>query len=670
MQGIELIVALLLASTVLAGVARAIHVHYAIVLVLGGLAVGLVSGTSAPQVDPHTVLFVFLPPLIYAASFSSSTQDLRAHARAIGLLAVGLVLLSMTAVAAVAHTVAGIGWGPALVLGAILGPTDPIAATSVLRRLGAPNRISTILEGEALINDGTGLTVYKLAVAAVVSGHFSPGAGIVKFIAVAAGGVAVGLAAGWVSVEIRKRIDEPQIEISISLLTAYLAYIPADRIGASGVLAAVAAGLYTGGRAGSMLSPTSRLRTLGFWEALTFLLESVLFLLIGLELPHITRGLSVERPLLYSAAVLVTLIAVRMAWMFTVPLVAQLVRPSSPRTSQQSRHAEQIVLGWSAMRGGVSLAAALALPLTAAGRPFPDRANVIFISYIAIAATLVIPGLTLAPLVRRLGLGEDEAVAREEARARVQLAHAALKHIDDLAEHEQLAEPVVDQLRTTYELRIHRLEPHADGNAGPRRRGRGRPPDTRAAQGADRRGAPPTRRPPPSKPDLSPIPSADRTRARPRGIPTNPMTSSSGQWSRREPRARRARCSGPIRPPRQYRPDGPVSQPRLQGRHGRRFAARFARRRRAALDCRSAPTRWQSSSAHADVVGRGSKARTGARVELGAYSVRHGDRVVYGQRVDGVVRVTDVPLPTAVLPIRLSAGWRRRTPMRTPCCRR
>ena len=463
MQGIELIVALLLASTVLAGVARAIHVHYAIVLVLGGLAVGLVSGTSAPQVDPHTVLFVFLPPLIYAASFSSSTQDLRAHARAIGLLAVGLVLVSMTAVAAVAHSVAGIGWGPALVLGAILGPTDPIAATSVLRRLGAPDRISTILEGEALINDGTGLTVYKLAVAAVVSGHFSPGAGIVKFIAVAAGGVAVGLAAGWVSVEVRKRIDEPQIEISISLLTAYLAYIPADRIGASGVLAAVAAGLYTGGRAGSMLSPTSRLRTLGFWDALTFLLESVLFLLIGLELPHITRGLSVERPLLYSAAVLVTLIAVRMAWMFTVPLLAQLVRPSSPRTSQ-SRHAEQIVLGWSAMRGGVSLAAALALPLTAAGRPFPDRANVIFISYITIAATLVIPGLTLSPLVRRLGLGEQETVAREEARARVQLAHAALKHIEDLAEREQLAEPVVDQLRTTYELRIPRLEPHADGN--------------------------------------------------------------------------------------------------------------------------------------------------------------------------------------------------------------
>ena len=199
MHGIELIVALLLASTVLAGLARAINVHYAIVLVLGGLLVGLVSRTSAPRVDPQIVLFVFLPPLIYAASFAASTQDIRAHARAIGTLAVGLVLVTMGAVAVVAHEVAGIGWGPALVLGAILGPTDPVAATSVLRRLGAPDRISTILEGEALVNDGTRLTVYKLAVAAVVSGHFSPGLGIVKFIGVSAGGVAIGLVAGWLS---------------------------------------------------------------------------------------------------------------------------------------------------------------------------------------------------------------------------------------------------------------------------------------------------------------------------------------------------------------------------------------------------------------------------------------------------------------------------------------
>jgi Na+/H+ antiporter len=455
-HGIELIVALLLASTVLAGVARAINVHYAIVLVLGGLVVGLISGTSAPRVDPNIVLFVFLPPLIYAASFSSSTQDLRENARAIGLLAVGLVLATMGAVAVVVHVVAGIGWGASLVLGAILGPTDPVAATSVLRRVGAPDRISTILEGEALVNDGTGLTVYKLAVAAVVSGHFTPGSGILKFVEVCAGGVAIGLAAGWLSVEVRRRIDEPQIEISISLLTAYLAYLPADRVGASGVLAAVAAGLYTGGRTGLMLSPTSRLRTVGFWDALTFLLEAVLFLLIGLQLPHITRGLSVGSPLAYSAVVLLTLIVVRMVWMFGVPLVARVVL--ARRSAPTHTRAELLVLGWCAMRGGVSLAAALALPLTADGHAFPDRSNITFIAYITIAATLVIPGLTLSPLVRRLGLGEGEALATEEAQARVALAHAALKHIEELVEQEKLSEPIAEQARLTYEQRIHRLD--------------------------------------------------------------------------------------------------------------------------------------------------------------------------------------------------------------------
>jgi NhaP-type Na+/H+ or K+/H+ antiporter len=262
-------------------------------------------------------------------------------------------------------------------------------------------------------------------------------------------------------VEVRRRIDEPQMEISISLLTAYLAYLPADRLGASGVLAAVAAGLYTGGRTELMLSPTSRLRTLGFWDALSFLLESVLFLLIGLQLPHITQGLSVGTPLLYSAAVVATLVAVRMAWMFSVP---QLIRLAVPRWGEtEPGPAERTVLGWSGMRGGVSLAAALAVPLIAEGHAFPDRAVVIFIAYITIAVTLVIPGLTLSPLLRRLGLGEEEAVAREEARARVLLAHAALRRIEDLAEREQLPEALANQLRVRYEQRIHRFGPGAEG---------------------------------------------------------------------------------------------------------------------------------------------------------------------------------------------------------------
>lgn len=466
MHGIELFVALLLVATVLAGIARYINVHYAIVLVLGGVVLGLIPGLSTPRIDPNVVLFIFLPPLIYAAAFGSSTQDLRAHAVSIGLLAVGLVLATMGAVAVVAHAVAGIGWGPAFVLGAILGPTDPIAATAVLRRVGAPGRVSTILEGEALVNDATALTAYKVAVAAVVSGHFSLSSGVLHFVGDSAGGVAVGVVAGWLSVEVRRRIDESQIEISISLLTAYLAYLPADRLGFSGVLAAVAAGMYAGSRTEAMLSPSSRLRALGFWDALTFLLEAVLFLEIGLQLRYIDHGLHVVTPLAYAAAVIATLMALRMAWMFVVPGLVRLADPRERGEPPRTRRAELVVLGWSGMRGGVSLAAALALPtVTAAGGAFPHRSIVVFVAYVTIAVTLLLPGLTLSRLVRLLGLGEEEALAREEARARIQLAHAALRHIEEVADREQLEEAIVDQVRMSYELRIERLESRMDGTA-------------------------------------------------------------------------------------------------------------------------------------------------------------------------------------------------------------
>ncbi|HZU40933.1 MAG TPA: Na+/H+ antiporter [Solirubrobacteraceae bacterium] len=468
---VELIVALVLASAVLAGIAHAIGVHYAIVLVLGGLALGFVPGLPSTRVAPDVVLLLFLPPLVYAASFGSSPQDVRAHARPIGILAVGLVLATMCAVAVVIHAAAGIGWGPAMVLGAILGPTDPVAATSVLRRLGAPDRISTVLEGEALINDGTGLTVYTLAVSAVVSGHFSLVHGVGQFFAVSAGGVAIGLAVAWISSRVRRRIEEPALEISISLLTAYVAYIPAQRVGASGVLAAVAAGLYASSRAGTVLAPASRIQMLGFWEVLTFLFESVLFLLIGLQLKSIVSGLQggVGTPLLYAGAVIGAAVVIRMAWMFAVPA---LVRVANLRGRGEPRQTtgELIVLGWSGMRGGVSLAAALAIPLTAGHHAFSDRSTLIFVAFVAIAVTLVVPGLTIGPLVRRLGIGEEEETARAETEARIALARAALRHIEEVAERDHLEARVVEPLRTNYELRIHRLAPHAEpednGRAG------------------------------------------------------------------------------------------------------------------------------------------------------------------------------------------------------------
>jgi monovalent cation/hydrogen antiporter len=288
-------------------------------------------------------------------------------------------------------------------------------------------------------------------------------------------GVVVGLVAGAISVEVRRRIDEPPIEVSISLLTAYLAYIPAERLGSSGILATVAAGLYTGRRSGVMLSAPSRLQMLGFWEVMTFLLESVLFLLIGLQLQHIIEGVhgGVGVPLMAAGAVLAAAIAIRVAWMFIVPLVLRVLRinvrgpaarPGS-RERAEARRAELFVLGWSGMRGAVSLAAALALPLvTTAHHPFPSRDTVIFIAYITIVAGLVLAGLTLPLLVRRLGLAEGEELARAEARARVQLAHTALQRIDEAAKREELPDGAVEQLRSIYEARVHRLAPQADEN--------------------------------------------------------------------------------------------------------------------------------------------------------------------------------------------------------------
>lgn len=463
MHSIDLIVALVLASALLAGVAHAIGVHYAIVLMLAGLALGFLPGLPNTRVRPDLVLFVFLPPLVYAASFGSSVQDLRAHARPIAVLSVGLVLATMGGVALLTHLITGFGWGPSMVLGAILSPTDPIAATSVLARLGAPDRISTVLEGEALINDGTGLTVYTLAVAAVSTGHFSLASGLLHFLVVAAGGVAIGLAAAWLSTELRRRIEEPAIEISVSLLTAYIAYIPAQRLGASGVLAAVAAGLYAGHRSGAILSPSSRLQLLGFWEVVTFLLDSLLFLLIGLQLRHIISDLhgGAGTPLLYALAVIAGLVAIRMAWMFSVPALVRFANLRG-RGEPGQTPSELVVLGWCGMRGGVSLAAALAIPLTAQGIAFPDRSTLIFVAYVAIAATLLLPGLSLAPLVRHLGLGEAEETARAETRARIQMAEAALAHLDEVAARERLDARLIEQLRSAYELRVHRLAPHLD----------------------------------------------------------------------------------------------------------------------------------------------------------------------------------------------------------------
>jgi Na+/H+ antiporter len=459
---IDVFVLEMLAVAVLAGLAMRLEIPYPITLVLGGLVIGFVPGLPSPALDPDIVFFVFLPPLLYSAGVAASAYELRANAKAIAWLATGLVLVTIAAVAAVANAVIGIPWAAAFVLGAVLGPTDPVSAAAVLQRLGVSGRTQSILEGESLVNDGTSLTAYKVALGALgAAGAGSAGHVVLSFLATAAGGIAIGLAAGWLFSALRGIVTDPSLDVTLSVLTPFVAYVPAEQLGASGVLATVTAGVYVGVRTIDVVEAGTRLRTLAFWQSATFLLDGLLFLLIGVQVPTIIDGIEGADALtLGGEALLVTAVVmgVRIAWMAIVPALAHADTPP----------AERIAIGWSGMRGGVSLAAALAIPVSIDGARFPDRDLVIFLAYTVIVITLVLPGLTLAPLVRRLGLGESAERRRADAEARLRVTRAALERLDDVAERDGAPEHLVTRLRDRYDARVERLErrlSHPDDSA-------------------------------------------------------------------------------------------------------------------------------------------------------------------------------------------------------------
>jgi monovalent cation/hydrogen antiporter len=452
-----LLLELMVAGAGLSVLARPLGVPYPILLVVGGLVLGFVPGLPAVELPPELVLVLFLPPLLYRAAFFASPLELRADLRAITLAAVGLVLATMAAVAVAAHAlVEGLPWPAAFALGAIVAPTDPLAATAIGRRLGVPRRLLTVLEGESLVNDASALVAYRIAVAATVGGSFVLWQAGLRFVASAAGGVAIGLLVGRLVAAIRRRMDDPPAEIVLSVVTGYAAYLPADRLEASGVLAAVTAGLYVGWRAPELASAPTRLLGFSFWEVLEYLLNAILFILVGLQLRPILGELSGR-----SAAVLLGLaalisavvIAVRLAWLFTVPY---LVRALDRRPSQVARRVGarvRLVSGWSGMRGAVSLAAALALP-----PGFPERDLIVFLTFAVIFATLVVQGLTLPALIRRLGVrgdGEDE---REELRGRLEATKAALARLDELAAEDWTRDDTIERLRAAYDFRRRRLK--------------------------------------------------------------------------------------------------------------------------------------------------------------------------------------------------------------------
>ncbi len=457
---------LLGAVAAMLAIAPALRIPYPILLVLGGLAIGVVPGMPNVELQPELIFFGVLPPLLYGAAFFTSLRDLRATVRPIGLLAVGLVVMTTVGVAVVAHAfIDGLTWPSAFVLGAIVSPTDPIAATAIARRLGVPRKLVTIVEGESLVNDGTGLVLYRVAVAAVVTGSFSAMHTGGLFVISALGGVAVGLAVAWIVRQARRRLDNPPAEITISLLTGYFAFIPAELLGVSAVLAAVTAGIYLGWHTPELTTPQVRLQGVAVWEIVQYLLNALLFVLVGLQLPVVVDALGDipgARLLGYAALVSLTVIVLRFAWVFAVLHAPKWIarRMSSWRGA--------VFLSWAGMRGAVSLAAALALPLeTDAGTPFPGRDLILFLTFSVILATLVGQGLTLPLVIRVLGLEDDGLEAREEVKARIRAAEAAVARLDELQVEAWVRDDTAERMRGLYRFRTDRFRARfEDGDDG------------------------------------------------------------------------------------------------------------------------------------------------------------------------------------------------------------
>ena len=472
MEHIELVIfGLLVAIAGLAVLARVVGVPYPVTLVAGGAVIGFLPGVPTVALDPDLVLLIFLPPLLYGAAFFTSVRDLRRQARPIALLAIPLVVVTMAAVALVAHEVVGLDWGPAFVLGAIVSPTDAVAPAEIMRRIGAPRRLITLVEGENLTNDWTALVLYRFAVAAVVSGSFSIWTAIPEFVATGVGGVVIGLVAGRIIREVRARIDDPPTEITISLLSGYAAYLPAEELGLSGVIAAVTTGLYMGWHTPQLTTPLMRLQGVALWEILTFLLNGVLFLLVGLQLPGVVDDLSgngAGELLWWALLVSLVVIGVRLAWGFTVPY---LIRAIDRREIQRARRAppsERLAVGWAGMRGSVSLAAALAIPITTdAGADFPNRELIIFLSFAVILVTLVGQGLTLGPLINRLGLMDDGIEEQEERVARRAVAEAGLGRLEEIGEPDWISPESIGRARNLLDYRRQRFDALAGGDGQP-----------------------------------------------------------------------------------------------------------------------------------------------------------------------------------------------------------
>ncbi|MFL5067247.1 MAG: Na+/H+ antiporter [Xanthobacteraceae bacterium] len=471
---IETMLLLLAVLVVVAIVARRLDTAPSILLVIAGIALALVPGLPRIELAPEFVLLVLLPPLIYSAGVSMSWREFRFNLRPIALLAVGCLVFTTCAVAATAHWLLGLPWPVGFLLGAIVAPPDVIAPLAIARRLNLPRRILVILEGEGLVNDATALILYRFTVVAISTGAFSLPEATATFVLIVIGEIAYGIGIGWLSLHLRRWVSDPRVEITLSLMTPYVAYWVPEHLGGSGVLATVAAGLYVSWNGPLLIPAGTRLQGIFFWDLIIYLVEGLVFLVTGLQARTLFERMgefSLREVLFATAVTTVVVVAARFIWIYPATYLPRWLIPSLARRDPAPSWEWPFALAYTGVRGVVSLAAALAIPLTLAnGQPFPHRDLILFITFGVIVATLVGLGLLLPVVMRALGLahgGVEERARQAHAEhvARQDALDRARKRLEELADQCNLSEDVLQQLRTRYDRRLQQLPTAHDGES-------------------------------------------------------------------------------------------------------------------------------------------------------------------------------------------------------------
>ncbi|MEQ8302739.1 MAG: Na+/H+ antiporter [Cyclobacteriaceae bacterium] len=465
MGNVSTLLLLLAVVTALAQVTDRIKIPYPVMLVIAGIGIGLIPGLPIISLDSEVVFLLFLPPVLYAAAWNTSLVDFRDSARPISLLAFGCVLFTTTIVACVAHYfIPGFGWAESFVLGAIISPPDAVAATAATKGLKLPKRIITILEGESLVNDATGLIAYRYAITAVATGSFIFWLVAINFLYVAIVGILIGFVIGVIFRWIHKITPDNAItDTTFTLLAPFTAYLVAEEVHTSGVLSVVTCGLYLSYYSSEIFNHKTRLQASSVWEILIFLVNGIIFILIGLQLPLILENIgshSIGEVVLYGAIISMATIVVRLIWIYPGAYLPRWLSKGIRRNEARPSWKGVTIVGWAGMRGVVSLAAALALPLTIGNdTPFPNRDLIIFLTFCVIFATLVLQGLTLPVLIKWFDIKGDDKQHLEDKEARLQIAGAVIEHIE--INYGLLSGEVLNQIKTKYEIRIHRMRKDA-----------------------------------------------------------------------------------------------------------------------------------------------------------------------------------------------------------------